>query len=123
MSKTLIAKSTFIAASTLLLASLSGMPPVKAAEQGMTASGAADAHEQARRLLRRPDITASGSAVTLPASCIARSPVPDAHEQARRLLSRPAAVAECTGFEAAALILKPEAADGHTLAEHLLLKL
>lgn len=121
MSKTLIAKPTLFAASALLLASLAGVHNVKAAEQSMPGLGAMDAHEQARRLLVRPDIAPSGPMAAPMAISIPGPVMLDAHEQARRLLSRPEASGG-TGFEGAVLILKPEEVDAHTQAEHLLLR-
>lgn len=122
MSKTLIAKPTLIAASALLLASLAGVHNVKA-EQSMPGFDAVDAHEQARRLLQRPAITASNLVAPQVAVRIAHPILLDAHTQARQLLLRPiTGVGEGTGFEDAALILEPERADAHTQAEHLLLR-
>lgn len=123
MSKSFIARPTLMVAGTLLLAALASVYNVEAAAQGVTGSGVVDAHDQARRLLQRPDIAASRATTVPTVMGIARSAVPDAQEQARRLLSPPTTgTAEVAESEGATLILKREKADAHTLAELLLAK-
>jgi hypothetical protein len=124
MSKSVLDKRTLIAANALLLAVLAGVHNEAASQETLGSSAAVDAQDQARRLLQRPDITASWSATAAPTVIkIARSAVPDAQEQARRMLSRPGiGTLEATEVEGAALTLNPERADAHTLAAQLLLK-
>lgn len=114
MSKTLTFKPTAIALSVFF------------ATAGVTnAYAAPDGHEQARRLLQRPDVTANGERKASAVPAIVRVVPQDAHEQARGLLDRSLSSAKENGaryeYEGAALIVKPdEALDAHTQARNLL---
>ena len=119
MSRTPTARRSLLATSALLLGLLAGVHHEAASQE---ATVVADAHDQARRLLQRPEITSAPSTAAATAVSTARS-AGDAQEQARRLLTSDRIIArEVAGTEAAALNSTAQRVDAHTLAARLLLK-
>jgi len=118
MSRTPTARRSLLATSALLLGLLAGVHHEAASQETVID----DAHDQARRLLQRPEITSAPSTAAATAVSTARS-AGDAQEQARRLLTSDRIIArEVAGTEAAALNSTAQRVDAHTLAARLLLK-
>jgi len=119
MLKTATSRRSVLATSALLLGLLAGVHD-EAASQATTV---VDAHDQARRLLQRPEITSAASTAAATAVSTERSVASDAQEQARRLLTSDRIVTqEVAGAEAAQQPPAAQRVDAHTVAARLLLK-
>jgi hypothetical protein len=113
-----ITKSTIVATSALLLASVAGIHTAAAAQES-----AVDGHVQARTLLQRAEVTPGIPVVTLFATHSSETDALDAHEQARSLVAgSPLYSGDISTTGSTLASLEITTADAHGTAERLLQK-